>query len=371
MNQNDPKIIIALSGGVDSAVAAVLLKEKHQNLHAVYMRNWDSALNHDLLGHKKQQKGCNDANDLLAVKKICQQLNIPLKVYNFVQEYWTDVFLPSLEQLKIGQTPNPDVACNQKIKFGVLLDQVLKTFGNNIKIATGHYAKVEKINDQYYLATAANQWKDQTYFLNQLDQKQLSYIIFPLANIADKKMVRAIAKKHHLAVWDKKDSTGICFIGKRNYKPFIHNYLDYQKGEIIDVKTKQVLGIHDGLSFYTIGQRKGLNLSGQEQPTFVCAKDLTKNQLFVCRADLIEVYLSKTKTQINQMHWINQPLKINDQVYLRFRHTGTLHLATIAKIEAKQIYLLHNKIKTTAPGQYVVLYSLDQKYCLGGGILEK
>ncbi|MDQ0513658.1 tRNA-specific 2-thiouridylase [Mycoplasmoides fastidiosum] len=371
MISTSPKIIVALSGGVDSAVTAVLLKQQHPELQAVYMRNWDVLLNNDILGHKSDQEPCTDATDLAAVQAICQQLDIKLKVYNFVDQYWETVFVPSLEQLKAGQTPNPDMICNAKIKFGILLDQLISDFGPNIKIATGHYAGVVEIDQQFYLTTAANPKKDQTYFLSQLNQKQLSHVLFPLSHIKDKNEVRAIAKAHQLPVWNKKDSTGICFIGKRNYRQFMSNYLSFQDGLILDIQTKQVVGQHHGVSFYTLGQRKGLELSGYEQPMFVCAKNIEKNFLFVCPQNLVHKYLYKSQSRILNMHWINEPLTINTPVLVRFRHTGTLVSATISHIDQTTITLTHQLINTTAPGQYLVLYSTDQKYCLGGGILDE
>lgn len=369
MNIKNKKIIVALSGGVDSSVCACLLKQQYSNIQAVYMRNWDSAINQDFLGNKNFSYGCNDKQDYKHVKEICDILNIPLKIYNFVEEYWEYVFEPSLNIFKTGNTPNPDVVCNQKIKFGILLKKIIADFGNDVQIATGHYAGIEFKNKSYFLKTAANDIKDQTYFLHQLNQNQLKYIQFPLSEINDKKIVRQIAKNFNLPTWNKKDSVGICFIGKRKHYEFLSNYINFTPGKIIDITTKKILGEHQGLSFYTIGQRKGISLSGLVEPMYVCKKDITKNILFVCTNSEKLKYLYTTTTKINHMHWINLIKKINDQILMRIRHTGQLIEAKIIKIENEKIILTHKKIITTAPGQYVVIYSLDKKYCLGGGIL--
>lgn len=200
MNSDTTKIIVALSGGVDSAACACLLRQKHSNLQAVYMRNWDRLVNNDFLGAKTVTPGCADAEDLEHVRQICQQLNLPLKVYNFVAEYWDQVFVPNLNSIKTGRTPNPDVVCNQKIKFGVLLEKITADFGAGVKIATGHYARIERNGNRFFLKTAINQQKDQTYFLHRLTQVQLARIVFPLGEIASKNETRAIARQHNLAV---------------------------------------------------------------------------------------------------------------------------------------------------------------------------
>lgn len=368
---SNQKVIIALSGGVDSAVAAYLLQQTGYQLQAVYMRNWDSGLNDDLMGHKKPKKGCTDQDDLLMVKKICQQLRIPLKIYNFVAEYWDLVFEPSLKLLTDAQTPNPDVLCNQRIKFGHLIKMIKVDFGPDVLIATGHYAGVSKVDEQYYLMTAKDHRKDQTYFLNQLNQTQLSQIIFPLADISDKKIVRKIAAKANLPVWDKPDSTGICFIGERNYQKFLTNYLPIKPGPIVNVVNQKVIGEHQGLAFYTIFQRKGLKLSGQDQPMFVCDKDQSTNTIYVCPKELVFRYIYQNQTKVIDPHWINQPLKVGCQLYLRYRHTGALVLATIEQISDDQVIFSHELTQTTAPGQYVVFYNLAQTVCYGGGIFQQ
>lgn len=362
--------VVALSGGVDSAVVGALLKQAGVQVQAVYMRNWDTALNGDVLGQKPLATGCHDQNDLLAVQEICQQLKIPLKIYNFVPQYWEEVFDPWLKQLTTGVTPNPDVWCNQKIKFGQLLAKINLDFGQDITIATGHYANIKKIGEQYYLMTAQNQAKDQTYFLNQLTQQQLARIIFPLGEMKNKDQVRQLAKQIGLKVWNKPDSMGICFIGKRHYQQFLSNYLPPKPGPIINVVDKTPVGQHNGLYFYTWNQRKGLNLSGQKEPMVVCGKNLAQNTLLVCPKSLLFNYLATNKTIVTNPHWINQlSWTIGQQLYLRFRHTGQLLLATIAKIHQNLVVFHHQKQITTAPGQYVVFYDLNKRVCLGGGVL--
>lgn len=371
MNGVQKQVFVALSGGVDSAACACILKQQYPNLKAVYMRNWDPDLNNDIKGHKRMKQGCSDQDDLVAVKSICTQLNLELIVLNFVQDYWNQVFVPTLDILQSGATPNPDVLCNKYIKFGVLFDKLQEKFGHDFMIATGHYAKVGFFDQQYHLMTPKNKIKDQTYFLNQLNQEQLAKILFPLSDFTDKNQVRELVKQANLAVWNKKDSTGICFIGERNYKKFMNNYIQYQKGPIVNIDNHQIIGTHDGLCFYTIYQRKNLNLSGHDEAMYVCDKDVQTNTLYVCKRSQIQKYIYADQSIIEKMHWISKKASVNDQVYVRFRHTGILYLATVIGIKNNIVILKHDKIITTAPGQYVTLYSLDKTLCFGGGILVR
>jgi len=257
-----------MSGGVDSSVAAYILKEQGYNVIGLFMKNWQE-------GEK-----CSAEQDYSDVSKVCSVLDIPYYTVNYSKQYFEKVFEFFLSEYKCGRTPNPDVLCNREIKFGNFLEHALQIGADYV--ATGHYAKVEQKSGLFYLKKAADKNKDQSYFLNQLDQNQLSKVIFPLCDILKPK-VREIAKKLNLSTAEKKDSTGICFIGERNFKEFLQHYIPMQKGKILTLENKCV-GEHDGVIFYTIGQRKGLNIggiSGTSGRWFVVDKDVKNNILYV------------------------------------------------------------------------------------------
>ena len=241
------RVVVGISGGVDSSVAAYLLKQQGHDVVGLFMINWDA-----------DDGQCTAMEDYEDVKRVCDKIGIPYFSVNYAKEYYDRVFTYFLDEYKKGRTPNPDVLCNREIKFGPFLEKA-KALGADM-IATGHYAKTFQKDGKTYLAKASDLTKDQSYFLNQLSQKQLSSVIFPLADIT-KKQVREIAKKLELSTAEKKDSTGICFIGERNFKKFLKQYLPAQSGEIRTLDEK-VVGHHDGLMYYTIGQRRGLNLGG-------------------------------------------------------------------------------------------------------------
>ena len=273
------KVIIGMSGGVDSSVAAILLQKQGYEVEGLFMRNWDSSINNDILGNPNLNNNiCPQEQDYNDAIEVCKKLNIPLHRIDFVKEYWDNVFEYFLSELKKGRTPNPDIMCNKYIKFDCFAKEA-KRLGADY-IATGHYAKIE--NGQLMKAKDSN--KDQTYFLSQLNRKQLENVLFPLGDI-EKSEVRKIASEYGLITAEKKDSTGICFIGERHFKEFLTNYMPKEDGDIVDISTGKVLGKHNGLMYYTIGQRKGLDIGGNKERLFVVGKDLTKNVLYVSLGD--------------------------------------------------------------------------------------
>ena len=272
-------VVIGMSGGVDSSVAALLLKEKGYNVIGLFMRNWDSTINNDFLGNPDLNNDiCPQERDYNDAKNICDKLNIPLYRVDYVKEYWDNVFTYFLDELKKGRTPNPDVMCNKYIKFDLFYKKA-KELGADY-IATGPYAKI--IDGNLYKASDKN--KDQSYFLAYVNKDIFKDVVFPLQDI-EKPEVRKIALENDLITAKKKDSTGICFIGERNFTNFLKNYLPNIPGKIVDVETNEILGEHIGLMYYTIGQRRGLNIGGTKDRTFVVKKDLDKNILYIAIGD--------------------------------------------------------------------------------------
>ncbi|MCD6045195.1 MAG: tRNA (5-methylaminomethyl-2-thiouridylate)-methyltransferase, partial [Gammaproteobacteria bacterium] len=268
-------VVIGLSGGVDSSVSAYLLKEQGYAVEAVFMKNWEE---------DDTDEYCSASVDVADAKAVCDTLNIPLHTVNFAAEYWDRVFDIFLREYHLGRTPNPDILCNKEIKFKLFLDYCLKTRGAQY-LATGHYAQIAKHEDHYQLLRGVDSNKDQSYFIYTLGQKALSQSLFPIGHLT-KPEVRTLAKKMGLKTHDKKDSTGICFIGERKFKDFLARYLPAQPGNIESIDGK-IIGVHDGLMYYTIGQRKGLKLGGKkealEAPWYVIDKQVARNVLVVAQ----------------------------------------------------------------------------------------
>ncbi len=352
------KVIVGISGGVDSAVAALLLKEQGYEVEGLFMRNWDSMLNNDTLGNPNfNQEICPQETDYNDALKTCEILGIKLHRVDFIKEYWDNVFTYFLEELKKGRTPNPDMLCNKYIKFDLFKKEALKLGADYI--ATGHYARVK--NNTLYKALDQN--KDQTYFLADIKKEQLENVIFPLGDLT-KPQVRDIALKANLNVATKKDSTGICFIGERHFQEFVKNYLKPNPGDIIDVSTDKVIGKHTGLMNYTIGQRRNVGLSGDELRHYVCGKDVSKNILYVAYGDSSYLYSDAcTLDNINLME--DLPLKLT----AKFRYRGEEIPIIVEEITEDSIKIKYPTLaKSVTPGQACVFYDHDK--CLGCGFIK-
>jgi len=353
-------VIVGMSGGVDSAVAAFLLKEQGYDVQCVFMKNWED---------DDDEFCCSSEEDYNDALQVCDLIDLPLHSVNFSKEYKENVFSYFLDEYKSGRTPNPDVLCNKEIKFKFFLDYALK-LGAEI-IATGHYAKIKEQNGKYLLLKGIDDNKDQSYFLYLLGQKELSKAIFPLGDLS-KKEVRQIAKNQNFPNSDKKDSTGICFIGERDFKSFLQHYLPTQPGDIVTFDGK-VVGKHDGLMYYTLGQRKGIGVGGghgkTEEPWYVVKKDLENNKLIIGQGHDHSSLYSK-KITVGQLHWIadavlNFPYKCSAKI--RYRQKDQKCTINSIKNDIAEVTFSENQF-APAPGQSVVFYNGEQ--CLGGGIIE-
>ena len=342
-------VYVGMSGGVDSSLTAALLVEAGHQVTGVYMKNWTQ----DLPGMR-----CPWADDLADAKRVAVQLGIDFKVFDFETEYRQKVVDYMIEEYKAGRTPNPDIMCNQEVKFKLFLEAALEDGAD--MIATGHYAQVE--DGRLKMATDTN--KDQTYFLYRVTGAALNKTLFPLGGYT-KPEVRKMADARGLFTAAKKDSQGICFVGKIGIREFLGQYVEQVPGEIIDIQTRKVLGHHDGAIFYTLGQRHGLDLGGG-LPYYVVGKDMAKNEVYVT-TDLNNEALWKTNVQLGAVHWINEvPQAGTYQV--RVRHRAPLTQADLSYGRDGAVELvLRDEQRAVASGQSIVIY--DQDTCLGGGII--
>ena len=353
-------IVVGMSGGVDSSVAAALLKEEGLEIVGIFMRNWKEE---DGAGH------CGAENDFFDVKRVSDKLGIPYYSVDYSEEYMQRVFSRFVDEYKSGRTPNPDVLCNREIKFGRLLEQSLK-LGAEL-VATGHYAATEKIDGVTFLKKSADKDKDQTYFLNQLTAEQLDRAVFPLGSLV-KGRVRELARKYGLSTAEKKDSTGICFIGERNFRNFLSGYIPMKGGDVVTLDGRAV-GRHSGVYFYTVGQRRGLGLGGEKGGAggrwFVVGKDVGKNILYVSNGD--ESMLYKSEIYVSDFNFIGKrPDKNTLRVTARIRHRQPEQAATAEfHLSSKRAHIVFDEPqRAPAAGQYAVLYRGE--YCVGGGIIE-
>ena len=363
------KVIVGMSGGVDSSVAALLLKEQGYKVHGVFMKNWDSALNNDVLGNPTiHQPVCQAELDYQDVQKVAEQLGITCEMIDFVEEYWQYVFQYFLDEYKKYRTPNPDIMCNKEIKFKAFLNYA-KKIGADF-VATGHYAQIEHLADMAILKKAVDQNKDQTYFLSQLSNWQLQDILFPLGKYT-KPEIREIAKKANLATATKKDSTGICFIGERDFKQFLENYLPAQPGKIIDFEGNE-LGSHDGLMYYTIGQRGGLSIGGKGGPWFVYGKDIKTNQLLVTNEEHIDLLYTDSLIATDA-NWISEKLLPNNTSFkcpAKFRYRQPDQSVRVKIKNATEIEVIFDEpLRAITPGQAAAFYLDD--ICLGGATIDQ
>ncbi len=352
-------VVVGLSGGVDSSVAAYLLKKQGYNVVGLFMLNWEEQ---DDGGH------CSAEQDFEDVKRVANKIGIPYYTVNYSKEYKDRVFSYFLDEYKKGYTPNPDVLCNKEIKFGPFLKHALELGADYI--ATGHYCKRVDRDGKVYLYKSHDKSKDQTYFLNQLSQDQLKYTLFPLADI-DKTEVRRIAKELGLVTAEKKDSTGICFIGERNFRKFLKTYLPAQKGLIKDL-SGNVVGEHDGVMYYTIGQRRGLNIGGKDgydnDRWFVVKKDVSTNTLYVNCGECDEMY--SRGCIVKEFNWITDEMKSDFSSFVKLRYRQPDQKVRVKIIDEHTIQLdFEEKQRAVTIGQFAVLYAEDGM-CYGGGRID-
>ncbi len=363
------RVVLGMSGGVDSSVAAILLKEQGYEVIGVFMKNWE----------EKDENGiCSTEEDYKDVISVAEQLDIPYYSVDFVKEYWDKVFTYFLDEYKKGRTPNPDVMCNKEIKFKAFLNYAFKIGADYV--ATGHYARIDRSIDEKGIVTTKmlrgiDDNKDQTYFLCQLNQEQLEKVIFPIGEYT-KPEIREIALKYNLKTATKKDSTGICFIGERDFNEFLSKYLPAQAGNIVDINGK-ILGKHNGLMYYTIGQRKGIGIGnskdGTGDPWFVVDKNLEMNELIVTQGDASVLYSNGLiATDFNFIRNIEDKLPNKYTAKFRYRQKDVPVVIEryMEDINMKKYRVIFDEPqKAVTLGQVVVIY--DGEECLGGGIIDE
>ncbi len=376
MNQNqkptktDTPVIVGLSGGVDSSVAALLLQQQGYDISAVFMKNWNEDDNEGF---------CPAEEDFADAQSIAVELDIPFHGVNFAPEYWDNVFAYFLAEYKAGRTPNPDILCNKEIKFKVFLDYALAQGAE--KIATGHYARVKEEHGQFYLLKGKDNNKDQSYFLYTLGQYPLSKTLFPVGEL-EKPQVRHLAETHQLATWDKKDSTGICFIGEQDFNQFLSRYLPAQPGDMVTPEG-EVVGRHKGLMYHTLGQRKGLGIGGRRTsgktdshsgaPWFAAQKDLQNNRLIVVQGKDHPLLYSQSLTA-SDLYWVSgQPPQTPFRCKAKTRYRQPDQDCVITAIETSAqnsqcMVEFDSPQFAVTPGQSVVFY--DGEICLGGGVIN-
>jgi len=345
------RVVIGMSGGVDSSVSALLLKEQGYQVTALFMKNWEEQ---DATGV------CRSAQDYEDVVKVCEALDIPYYAVNFVKEYREHVFSHFLSELRLGHTPNPDILCNREIKFKVFLEKALELGADYL--ATGHYSQIEGQK----LLKGKDLGKDQSYFLYTLNRTILQKVLFPIGHL-EKTEVRRIAKERGLATFEKKDSTGICFIGKRDFKSFVGGYLGYTPGDFETLCGKK-LGRHDGIAFYTIGQRKGMGIGGKGEAWFVVGKDPLRNVVFVEQGEHHPA-LYKDHLFATELSWVSlSPPSLPYACSAKVRYRQSDQPCIIESIvEGRALVRFPTPQRAITPRQSIVFY--DQDICLGGGII--
>ncbi len=353
------KIIVGMSGGVDSSVAAMLLLEQGYQIEGLFMKNWEED---DEAGY------CAAEEDLADATAVCNNLGIKLHSINFATEYWDRVFEHFLNEYKAGRTPNPDILCNKEIKFRAFLDHALDLGAD--KIATGHYARVDNSDGHYRLLRGLDTGKDQSYFLYTLNQHQLSHSLFPVGE-HEKADIRQLAKTRGLTTHDKKDSTGICFIGERRFDNFLKQYLPASPGDIVS-SNGDILGQHAGLMYYTIGQRKGLGIGGRDDasdaPWYVVGKQLESNRLIIAQGH-DHPSMHHHVLECSQLHWSDNQAPDNLSCTAKIRYRQADQACYIKQLDRDRYRVTFEQSqRAITPGQSVVFYS-DQ-VCLGGGIID-
>lgn len=354
------KIIVGMSGGVDSSVSAYLLLQQGYQVEGLFMKNWEE---------DDTEEYCSASVDLADAQQVCDRLGIKLHTVNFSGEYWDNVFEHFLNEYRIGRTPNPDIMCNREIKFKAFLDHA-QVLGAQ-RIATGHYVRTHQRDGSFELLRGVDENKDQSYFLYALNQHQLTHALFPIGEL-DKSEVRAIAKQQQFIVHAKKDSTGICFIGERKFRDFLQRFIPAQPGDIITTAGTRI-GEHSGLMYYTIGQRQGLGIggieSGSDEPWYVIDKALDKNQLIVAQG-VDNPGLFHSNCRITDLHWISgvsnqSPEECSAKIRYRQQDTPCRFVESEGDTA---IIEFSTPQRAITPGQALVLYRGQQ--CLGGGTIE-
>lgn len=359
MTNINKTVVVGMSGGVDSSVAAYLLQKQGYKVQGLFMQNWQN----------EPGEVCTSEIDFKDASKVCDQLDIPLHKANFSDEYWDRVFKEFLSEHEKGRTPNPDILCNREIKFKSFLDYALKIGADHI--ATGHYAKIKHQGDHTLLMRAKDLNKDQTYFLHEVSGKEFAKCIFPLEGL-NKNEVREIAKKNNFINHNKKDSVGICFVGERNLKDFLKRFIKFENGNIKDSEGN-IVGTHPGALLFTQGQRQGLNVGGvkdkPELPWYVYDKSIKLNEVYVCQGEFNNLLMSDG-LMMEEMKWINKEMKLDKlDCEVQVRHRGKPVKCTAHFLEKGVEVLFSEKIRAIAPGQSAVLYKNNE--CLGGGIIAK
>ncbi len=353
----DTRVVVGMSGGVDSSVAALLLKQQGYDVIGIFMKNWDDT---------DENGVCTATEDYEDVIRVCNQIGIPYYAVNFEKQYWDKVFTYFLNEYKAGRTPNPDVMCNKEIKFKAFLEHAIKLGADYL--ATGHYARVEERDGEVKMLRGLDNNKDQTYFLNQLTQQQLEKVLFPIGNF-EKPKVRELATEANLATATKKDSTGICFIGEKNFKAFLGNYLPAQPGNM-ETFSGEVMGRHDGLMYYTIGQRHGLGIGGSGDPWFVIGKDLERNVLYVGQGFHHEMLYSHEITATDVSWTSNTPPPVEFECTAKFRYRAPDSKVKVQLLENNRVKVVFAEpLRAITPGQAVVFYNEEE--CLGGATIDE
>ncbi|WP_275540973.1 tRNA 2-thiouridine(34) synthase MnmA [Aliidiomarina sedimenti] len=364
LDERDPsqiKVIVGMSGGVDSSVSAYLLMQQGYQVEGLFMKNWEE---------DDTDEYCAAATDLADAEKVCEKLGIELHTVNFAAEYWDNVFEYFLEEYKAGRTPNPDIMCNKEIKFKAFLEFAADALGADY-IATGHYCQRRFDGERWQLLRGLDENKDQSYFLYTLSHQHISQTLFPIGHL-EKPEVRAIAEAQGLITHDKKDSTGICFIGERKFKDFLQQYLPAQPGDIVSVDG-DVLGQHQGLMYHTLGQRKGLLIGGLanagEDPWYVVDKDVDANQLIVAQGrDHPRLYSNGLIAK--QLHWLDREVcdeSFTCTVKTRYRQEDIACRLVPLDDDSVEVHF-DEPVAAVTPGQSAVFYL--NEVCLGGGIIE-
>ncbi|MDF0480125.1 tRNA 2-thiouridine(34) synthase MnmA [Vagococcus sp. PNs007] len=357
------RVVVGMSGGVDSSVTALLLKEQGYDVVGIFMKNWDDTDDNGV---------CTATEDYKDVAKVADQIGIPYYSVNFEKEYWDRVFEYFLDEYKRGRTPNPDVMCNKEIKFKAFLDYAMELGADYV--ATGHYAQVVRDEDgRSRMLRGVDNNKDQTYFLSQLSQEQLSKTMFPLGHL-EKPVVRELAEKAGLATAKKKDSTGVCFIGEKNFKEFLGKYLPAKPGKMV-TEDGEVKGDHGGLMYYTIGQRQGLGIGGggkTQEPWFAIGKDLKTNTLYVGQG-FHHPTLYSTHLETSGVHFTfdeKRPTEFKCTAKFRYRQTDTgVTVRFTNEEQTEAVVTFDEPVRAITPGQAVVFY--DGGECLGGGTIDR